>query len=725
MPPPAQLLPWANQVEDEWDLRQFLSVVRRRTWAIAGVATLVMGFVVQSTFSQKPIYEGQFRLLVEPVNADNKLSELTSSLGALSNDNKLSQSTLDYEAQIQILRSPELMNGVVKSLQNRYPGIDYNTLMENLTIVRPGETKILEVQFQGNSPTEIQIILNTLSKAYLDYSLVERQTNLRQGIRFIDKQLPGLKQDVEDLQDQMQLFRQQNDFIDPDSQATQITGNVNNIEQQRLVIDQELAKARSYSDTLQGQSGAVAALNEAPVYQNLIGELREVETQISAELTRFKPGNINIRVLEEKRDNLLPVLRQEAQRILGIKLAEATTQIQILEVRSQALVQARGQADQQVRQLPALGRKYTDLQRELLVSTEALNRFISNRQTLQVQAAQTEIPWQIIEAAQLPEFPVSPNIGRNLILGLLASGLLGISAALLLEKLDNVYYTVEDLKAKTKLPVLGSLPVIKELTKESDTLVQSANWFAKLLRFSSPLRSGLGQPGYLGDAGFLEALRVIHTNIQLLSSDQPIRSLIISSAMSGDGKSTVATYLAQTAAAMGKRVLLIDADLRKPQLHHLLNLPNGLGLSNLISNDLKISQVLHRPESIPGLTVITAGQIPPDPTKLFASRKMQSMMDKFQQTFDLVIYDAPPLLGLADASLLAPYTDGLILVVKIGQTDRAALTQALERLKPSQIPVLGIVANNVQRSFESYSYQKYQSEQYSANRSRSLLSGTK
>jgi len=725
MPPPAQLLPWANQVEDEWDLRQFLSVVRRRTWAIAGVATLVMGFVVQSTFSQKPIYEGQFRLLVEPVNADNKLSELTSSLGALSNDNKLSQSALDYETQIQILRSPELMNGVVKSLQNRYPGIDYNTLMENLTIVRPGETKILEVQFQGNSPTEIQIILNTLSKAYLDYSLVERQTNLRQGIRFIDKQLPGLKQDVEDLQDQMQLFRQQNDFIDPDSQATQITGNVNNIEQQRLVIDQELAKARSYSDTLQGQSGAVAALNEAPVYQNLIGELREVETQISAELTRFKPGNINIRVLEEKRDNLLPVLRQEAQRILGIKLAEATTQIQILEVRSQALVQARGQADQQVRQLPALGRKYTDLQRELLVSTEALNRFISNRQTLQVQAAQTEIPWQIIEAAQLPEFPVSPNIGRNLILGLLASGLLGISAALLLEKLDNVYYTVEDLKAKTKLPVLGSLPVIKELTKESDTLVQSANWFAKLLRFSSPLRSVLGQPGYLGDAGFLEALRVIHTNIQLLSSDQPIRSLIISSAMPGDGKSTVATYLAQTAAAMGKRVLLIDADLRKPQLHHLLNLPNGLGLSNLISNDLKISQVLHRPESIPGLTVITAGQIPPDPTKLFASRKMQSMMDKFQQTFDLVIYDAPPLLGLADASLLAPYTDGLILVVKIGQTDRAALTQALERLKPSQIPVLGIVANNVQRSFESYSYQKYQSEQYSANRSRSLLSGTK
>jgi len=725
MPPPAQLLPWANQAEDEWDLRQFLSVVRRRTWAIAGVATLVMGFVVQSTFSQKPIYEGQFRLLVEPVNADNKLSELTSSLGALSNDNKLSQSALDYETQIQILRSPELVNGVVKSLQNRYPGIDYDALMENLTIIRPGETKILEVRFQGNSPTEIQIILNTLSKAYLDYSLVERQTNLRQGIRFIDKQLPGLKQDVEDLQDQMQLFRQQNDFIDPDSQATQITGNVNNIEQQRLVIDQELAKARSYSDTLQGQSGAVAALNEAPVYQNLIGELREVETQISAELTRFKPGNINIRVLEEKRDNLLPVLRQEAQRILGIKLAEATTQIQILEVRSQALVQARGQADQQVRQLPALGRKYTDLQRELLVSTEALNRFISNRQTLQVQAAQTEIPWQIIEAAQLPEFPVSPNIGRNLILGLLASGLLGISAALLLEKLDNVYYTVEDLKAKTKLPVLGSLPVIKELTKESDTLVQSANWFAKLLRFSSPLRSGLGQPGYLGDAGFLEALRVIHTNIQLLSSDQPIRSLIISSAMPGDGKSTVATYLAQTAAAMGKRVLLIDADLRKPQLHHLLNLPNGLGLSNLISNDLKISQVLHRPESIPGLTVITAGQIPPDPTKLFASRKMQSMMDKFQQTFDLVIYDAPPLLGLADASLLAPYTEGLILVVKIGQTDRAALTQALERLKPSQIPVLGIVANNVQRSFESYSYQKYQSEQYSANRSRSLLSGTK
>jgi polysaccharide biosynthesis transport protein len=724
LPPllPTQALPWAVPADDEWDLRRFLMVMQRRSLTIAGVATLVMGFVIQSTFSQKPVYEGKFRLLVEPVNANNSLSSLTSALGTLSNDKSLSQTNLDYDTQIQVLRSPELMNGVVKSLQLRYPQIDYNSLMERMTIVRPGETKILEVRFQGSSPTEIQIILNTLSKAYLEYSLVERQTNLRQGIQFIDKQLPGLKDDVENLQDELQLFRQQNEFIDPDSQASQVTGKVSNIEQQRLAIDQELAKARSYFDTLQGQAGAVAALNDAPVYQNLIGELRKIETQISAELTRFKPGNINIRVLEEKRDNLLPLLRQEAQRVLGIKLAEATTQIQILEVRSQSLVQARAQSDQQVRRLPALARRYTDLQRELQVSVEALNRFLSNRQTLQVQAAQTEIPWQIIETAQLPESPISPNIPRNLVLGLLASTLLGIGAALLLEKLDNVFHTVEDLKGKTKLPVLGSLPIIRDLAEVDSG--QARNWLSRIPLFSPPFRSISGYSRYLGDSGFLEALRVLHTNIQLLGSDRSVRSLIISSAMPGDGKSTVSTYLAQTAAAMGKRVLLIDADLRKPQVHHRLNLPNELGLSNLITNDLKISQVLQRPESVPGLNVITAGQIPPDPTKLFASRKMQSMMDKFQQSFDLVIYDAPPLLGLADASLLAPHTDGLVIVVRIGKTDRAAVSQALESLKPAQISILGIVANQVRRSFESYTYQQYQGSS-STSRPEPSLTGSR
>jgi len=717
--------PWATQSDDEWDLRQFLSMVQRRGWAIAGVASLVMGFVIHSTFSQKPVYEGQFRLLVEPVNADNSLSDITSALGALPNSSNLSKSTLDYETQIQVLRSPELMNKIVKDLQNRYPGISYEMLVQDLTITRPGETKILDIRFRGNSPTEIQIILNALSRAYLEYSLVERQTNLRQGIQFIDKQLPVLQQDVDELQDQLQRFRQQYDFIDPDSQASQITGQATNIEQLRLNLDQDLAKSRSYFSTLQGQPGAVAALNDAQVYQNLISELRRVETEISSELTRFKEGNINIRILREKRDNLLPLLRQEAQRVLGIKLAEAATQIQILEVRSQALAQAQGQVDQQTKQLPALARQYSDLQRELQVAVEALNRFLANRQTLQVQAAQTEIPWQVIEAPELPQLPISPNISRNLILGLVASSLMGIGAALLLEKLDNVYHTLDDLKSKVKLPVLGSLPEAKELAGETTVLEQTNSWFQKVISRFSPSRSLSADYGYSGSSSFLESLRVLHTNIQLLSSDRPIRSLIISSAVPGDGKSTVSNYLAQTATAMGLRVLLVDADLRRPQIHNRLNLPNELGLSNLISHDLKINPLMHRPQSAPGLTVLTAGQIPPDPTKLFASQKMRNLMEKLQQSFDLVIYDAPPLVGLADVSLLAPHTDGLIMVVRMGKTDRAAIAQALDNVKLSQIPVLGVVVNGVKRSFGSYNYYQYKDSQPSKVPSEASLLGTK
>ncbi|MFM7427683.1 MAG: GumC family protein [Elainella sp.] len=713
--------PWLAQATDDWDLRQLLSPLRRRALMISGIVALVMSFTIGTTLGQKPVYEGRFRLLVEPVNANNDAASLAE---ALSQQPNLAsgRGSLDYDTQIQVLRSPELIQKILQALQSRYPDLTYGELVNSLTIARPGETKILDVRYRGNDPEQIQVILNQLAAGYLKYSLLERQTNLRQGIQFIDDQLPGLQNQVDILQAELQQFRQQYNFIDPDSQSSQIAGRATAIEQQRLAIEQELAKAQSYYQTLQQANGSLAALNDASVYQQLIGQLRQVETQIAAELTRFQPQSLNVRVLQEQRQNLIPVLRQEAERVVGSKQADAITQIQILQVRSQVLAAAQTELDGSIKQLPALARRYTDIQRELQIATEGLNRLLANRQTLQVQAAQTEIPWQLIEAPTQPQTPISPNVPRNLLLGFVASSLLGVGAALLLEKLDDVYHSAEDLKEKTKIPLLGTLPYSQhsdELIGEAPELTIGDRVQASLGNLvPRPIRARLRQTAqpykYYNSynfSGFSEAMRVLHMNLQFLNTDRPLKSIIISSALPGDGKSTVAINLARTAMVLGQRVLLVDADMRRPQVYERMQLENLQGLSNYISSDIPLKSVLQKPISLFELSVLSAGSLPPDPPKLLASRKMQQLMRELEQSFDLIIYDTPPLLGLADASILAQHTDGIVVVARLGKTSRSAVSQALDNLKQAKIPILGLVANGQRKdifsSYGDYSYRAY------------------
>ena len=684
------------------DLLQSLAVLQRRWPLIAGITAVAIAAVSLHTVTQTPLYEGKFQILVEPVTAENNLAELNPA-------NTLRNTGLDYQTQIQVLQSPELLAGIIRQVQKRYADITYNSVVSNLTIIRPQETKILEIRYRNSSPEKIHFILEHLAQGYLKYSLEERQTNLRQGIQFVNDQLPLLQQRVDQLQGHLQTFRQDYNLIDPETQAPTLAKRTAALAQQRLEIDQKLAETRTYFTTLQGETGAVAALNDAKLYQDLVSQLRQIETQIAAESTRFQTQNPEIQVLLEKRERLLPLLRQEAKRVLGVELAKVATDIQTLNVRSQAISQAEAQLKQQVQQLPFLARQYTDLQRQLQVATESLDRFLANRETLQIEAAQTEIPWQLLAAPVKPQAPISPNVQRNLLLGILSGLFLGIGTALLLETLDNVFRSPEILREKTKLPLLGTIPFCEQI-QSGDRQMPLENMttaISRSLHTFMPDRQYLS--GYDRSSTFLEAFRLLYTNIRLLSADTPIHSLTISSALPSEGKSTIAANLARAAAAMQQRVLLVDADLRRPQAHEILDLPNLRGLSNLLATDLRLQDVIQTVPSIENLSVITAGQIPPDPTKLLSSKKMQQLMASVCDDFDLVIYDTPPLIGLADASLLATYTEGIVAVVGLGKTKQSILKQALNSLAVAHTPVLGIVANGLQRSADrSYGYYHYQ-----------------
>jgi capsular exopolysaccharide synthesis family protein len=235
-------------------------------------------------------------------------------------------------------------------------------------------------------------------------------------------------------------------------------------------------------------------------------------------------------------------------------------------------------------------------------------------------------------------------------------------------------------------------------------------------------------PRWYNASPFLEAFRSLHTNISFLGSDTPIRSLVISSATPGDGKSTVSSYLAQAAASMGESVLLVDADMRRPRIDSVLGLENELGLSNILATDVNPRQAI---QTVPGwenLSVLTAGHpLPPDPTRLLGSQKMHELIDYFEGEFDLVIYDTPPVLGLADGRLVSAHTAGLILVIGMAKTDRAIVKETLDLLKLSLTNVLGVVANgissNIMGSYDYYS--KYYNKYYTSDGEESKLDRAK
>jgi capsular exopolysaccharide synthesis family protein len=732
-----------TQEEDELNLSQILSVIKHRWWLIAGITVGVTAAISAWTFLKTPIYQGRFLLLIGQPIEENQSSLKLATQDILP---QLGGEDIDYETQIAVLKSPQLLNPVLSKITPKYPDFTYSDLISktgksDLKISQLEDTKVLEIVYEDAKREKIKLVLDNLARYYLSYSSQERKSEINQGLEFVNAQLPVLRERVNTLQKQMQQFRQQYNFLDPDKEATRLSQQFTTTEQDYRTAQVALNEINSRYRILQQQVGlppeqAIIAtyLSESPGYQDLLKQLQEVEVEVAKQSAIFAKDSPIIATLEEKRANLLPLLQKEAQRTLGAKLpptvsnspalvspsalrveltqqlVEAANTRQTLGIKVKSLAQALEQQKDSVKNLAVLARRYTDLQRELEIATNSLNRFLEEQQKLQLQVAQQVVPWQLIAPPEVGEEVVSPKPVRNLALGVIGGLLLGLGAAFLAERLDPVHHSTDELKEDTKLPLLGAIPWQKDLGAIEKVITAALPQLMvgdrKISIGAATSKSDNENPSYYNFSPFSEAFRSLNTNIRLLGSDSPLKSLVISSVSPGDGKTTVSMNIAKAAASMGQRVLLVDADLRRPQVHVRLNLDNDHGLSNVIAEGLDWNEAVQSLPRYENLSILTAGPIPPDPTRLLSSQRMQEMILQLQQdhAFDLIIYDLPPIAAFADAKILAAMATGLILVTKLGKTDRFALKNLLEDLKLSHISVLGLVANNVSRKDHNYRY---------------------
>jgi polysaccharide biosynthesis transport protein len=698
-------------------------ILRRQWHAALAVAALVFAGIAFSTLSKTPQYQSQTLILLDSEKSAPAISGLE--------ETGLTDTPKDLSTEIQILRSYALVASALdgdrpvenpslpskeeqetsgKIRETALGELSVSQAIENLAIRQAGDADVLIVSYTDTDAQRAKTVLEVLGRTYVDYSLERQRSQATNAIGFIKEQLPKVQTELNEAAIAVREFREQYGIIDPDTYAQDVGQLQQSLTQQAQEASVALTHTQRQYEELRRQVESVgqnpevalkeALLGEDTVYQRLVQQLQELDAKYQLERTRLQDTHPLLEDLRLQRDRMGQLVRERTGRVLGNAttskdlegvsgsgetqknladlLLKAETELAAQTSQLDTIRQQEAAVAESFQQIPQLQQTYTDLQRQLEVKSQSVKQFLERQQELEIVEAKEIAPWQILEPPYLPTVPIAPNVKRGLVLGGLAGVVAGVGTAWMLEQLDRRVKRVEEVKNLTRLPLLGTLPKIKQFDASFPNI---------------------------GYAAFTESLRSLAMNLRyLVAEDGRMKVLLMTSAIPGEGKTTVTYYLGRVLAELGMRVLLVDADLRKPTLHQLAGYPNVVGLSTAIATDRSWRELV-RTGDLEGLEILTAGPAPPNPVALLDSRKMKQLVGEWRQLYDYVLIDTPPIGAFADAQSLGDRADSTIWVVGIGRSTRGVLMQTLEVLRKGHIA--GFVANLVNKSQGDSTYFDY------------------
>jgi capsular exopolysaccharide synthesis family protein len=683
-------------------LGRFWAALKRHTLLIAGITTLTASAAVLKAVTDEPTYSSSFELLTPPASLETRIIS-TLNPETLSGEDMSNQGL--NSAKLKILTSPRVMEPIVEELQQTYPGLSYRQLVGNLRISPDQTNNILTVSFRGDNSQQVIDVLEVVSEAYVRYSLEDRRNDIYRGIDFVDEQLPIVRERVEELETELEQLRQSSNLIDPLAQGENLTQQLAAFKNDQLALRVQIQETRTLYEGLRqelsqsAEMAANSALLESERYQSLLNKLLEIDSRLAADLTLYLEGSPEIEVVEEQRENLQPLLEREGTRVQQY----LASYIQELEDRDGALSATIDTLNQDVQNLSTVARQYNALERELEIATTNLGQFLTKREALRIDAAQRQTPWEILTPPGSPSVS-SASAKRNLLLGTVLGLLLGGGAAILVDKRSGKIHTVEELKEAARIPLLASIPY-DPLLDNGQSLDLTMNMLGKMEDHLAIPFEPYSPGGRERSTPYLEAIRLLSTGIRLSEPDHPIRSFTVSSANPNAGKSTISFHLGHAFASMGQKTLVVDTDLRRPSLHRFVNLSNAKGLTDYVSGDCSLSEVIVSLPTDENLLLVPSGSIAPDPIKILTSQRMENFLAEVHEKFDMVIFDTPPLVGFADPLIVARKTQGLLLTARLGQIKFSEMQTVLDELLITKVHVVGMVANySKQESSPSYAY---------------------
>ncbi|MEG4629288.1 polysaccharide biosynthesis tyrosine autokinase [Microcoleus sp. AR_TQ3_B6] len=710
----------------------FAVLIRRRFWLLS-VLCIVLAVATVKALKEKPTYKSSMQLLVES-NYQGKKGSKTENQFADSNVE------IDNATQLSLMQGSLLIQRAVKLLRPDYPDIEVEEIKKSLAVKQVADekantqTKIFEVTYTANNPTKTQKVLQIMQLVYLDYNREQQRLRLTKGLAFIDEQLPKVRGNVAQVEATLEEFRKNQNLIEPEVQAKALTEAINNIQQERRTNQATRRDLQAQYDSLQQQLASSpqealvsARLSQSSRYQALLNEIQKTDLAIAQQRIRFTDKNPVIQKLLSERNKQLSLLQAEGERAtpevsaqlpgtgesflkerqlgatdltIATKLLEVQTSLKGLSARDEAQAKKEQQLRVELDLFPNLLAKYTRLQTDIQLKRETFQQLEKARQDLSLEIARGGFDWQVVEVPQ-PGIESSSKKRQNIMLGVVVGLFLGVAVAFARDMLDDSVHSSDQLTRLVPLPLLGMTPQLPQVKQKKPIIkLPLGKWQSSAAWASEPIiKLPFGKPEGMAPCTIevihsppaWESFDLIYKNIQLQSSGSTFSPLIITSALDGEGKSTIALGLAISAARLHQRVLLIDADFRQPMLHKQLNLPNEYGLSTLLESNAKVPIPSHIPASDLYIDILTCGPIPKDPVNLLSSPQMQRLMAGFEQTYDLVLLNAPPVLGMVDALLVASCCRGVALVTRIDRVTKTALTETTAML--NKLNTIGVIAN--------------------------------
>lgn len=666
-------------------VREYIDVFRRRRAIFIQTFLLILVISVVVTLLTPPVYQSRARLLVAGQSA---------SLNSINTDNPLSAllavaPSYSVATQIQLLQDGTIQGEVARRLGGRLPAFS----------IAPVEgTEIIEVYAEGSSPKLVGDAPNVLLDYYINEVADNDLAQVTEARRFAERnggeartKMEKLEKDLANFKNQYKVVEltkgQELQLADVTAAEGQLQANVNQIAtltSQRELLAEQLKLAPKRLSNVDNPEADTQI-------QGLKTQLEDLDMQRTLLLEKYQPTNINVVQLDIKA-NILKRRIQKAIQTLGVrtavinpeystikaKIADLDFQIRGLQVQSQRLAGNVSKARTRLGNFPNWQLEMGRIQRELEMAQNEFKMYDSKIAELKLREEARRKPAKIISRSSVPGAPIRPKKLQNIGLGVLLALFFAVCFALLQEYLDDRINSPEDVQRSLRLTALGAVPSIPE----------------------EGLRLIAGQKAF---SPIVECYRGLRTNLGFASIDAPIRSLGVTSSVPGEGKSTTMANLAMALALDGKRVIIVDADLRRPQQHKIFKVEKKPGLTDLLLGTATIAEVLKETPLSP-IRIIPAGSTPPNPAELLGSDRMQQVINALQELADIVLYDAPPTLAVADATLLASKVDGILFVVGAGETRRSNAKQAMDMLRQARINVLGTVVNKAPTGQRGYGY---------------------
>ena len=688
---------WASEPErrNSIEFADIAAVLQRRRWTILLTFLVITALAAVYLMLTPPVYEARASLQARVPEGENDL--LAQALGP--------SQPRSLQTQVAIVQNPI----ITKRAINTYFPIEKRQDLHDYSFVQTESvpaTDLIEIRAQARNPEDAELLANAVGAYYVRFS----QNNNRQSTKgtraYVQNQAVAARAKLNKAQRALRDYKQRNGVFNLTREADALVEQAQRFEQswrdaraQKAASIAQLAETRNVSKEVPPAKIVPVEIRRRPEVEALKLELARLESERIRLLQEFTPTSDRVLQINGQIEDLRTRLRNQAQtetaswrvefnpvkQIAQQDVARLRGQIWALEAQGTAYKNSLGDARRRLAALPERELRLSQLTLDVSALQSTYDQLNERLQTLriseQARVASAEV---VFPAQENSAKKIRPNIPRTIAMALMAGLVLALGLAALIDQLDDRLHSDRDAQQITHLPVLANIPYLDRAS-------------------GSSLYEPTASPTLL-----LETFQLLSTNIEFSAVDEPITVLAVASGLPSEGKSTSALNLAIAAAMGGRRVILVDCDLRRPTQHRLCSLPNQIGFSNVLTGAHSVQEALQDTD-VNGLRVLTGGPTPPNPIRLLKSRAAAQVIADLRTHADFIVLDTPPVLALADAQVVTALADATLLVISSRDTGRRDVTRALGLLAQSGTDVIGVVLNktNSREGSGYYYYRDY------------------